>query len=104
MYAVVRETTFAPDEPIYESPAFQQFQREHASLPGYQGTVVVDVGGGRFVTLTLWRTAEDMSAAREVMGPVAERVLNSLMTAPSRLYGTGPVVVNDLVQLRQDTE
>lgn len=98
MYAVARETTYSPDMPIHQTSEFQDFQREHAKLGGYLGTVVVDVGAGRYLTLTLWRTAEDMNAAREAMGPLVERTLNPLMTVPAKLLGTGPVVVNDLTE------
>jgi len=104
MYAVFRETSYAPDKPIYESQEFQEFQQVHANRRGYQGTVVADVSGGRFLTLTLWETAEDMDSAREDLGPVVERLLNPLMTSPSKLHGTGPVVVNDLVQTRKDSK
>ena len=96
MHAVIRETHYAPGEAIYQSRNFEEFQHAHANLRGYVGSVMVDVGEGRFLTLTLWRTAEDMAAAREAMGPVVERTLNPLMTAPAKLVGTGPVVVNDL--------
>jgi hypothetical protein len=96
MHAVVRETSYAPEMPLIHTPEFREFQREHANRNGYLGTVVVDVGGGRFLTLTLWQTAEDLTAAREIMAPVVERTLNPLMTSPAKLLGTGPVVVNDL--------
>ena len=72
-------------------------------MRGYAGTVVVEAGGGRFLTLTLWDTAEDMDAAREAMEPVVERHLNSLMTAPARLLASGSVVFNDLVQTGNDS-
>lgn len=103
MHAVIRETSYASDKPIYETDEFQQFQNEHARLRGYLGTVVVDVGGGRFVTLTLWQTAEDKDAAREVMGPVVQRFLEPLMTSPAKLLGTGSVVANDLVEPQKDS-
>lgn len=96
MHAVVRETHYDPGMSIYETREFEEFQREHANLEGYEGTVVVDVGAGRFLTLTLWRTANDMTAAREAMVPVVERTLEALMASPAKLLGTGPVVVNDL--------
>lgn len=96
MHAVVRETTYAAGTQIEETDAFQQFQDAHASLPGYSGTVVVNAGNGRFYTLTLWESAEAMAAAREAIGPMVTRALEPLMTEPSRLLGTGPVVVNDL--------
>ncbi|MGH8671873.1 MAG: hypothetical protein ACREUA_07535 [Burkholderiales bacterium] len=101
MYAVIRETSYAPDKPIYESQEFREFQQAHAHLRGYTGTVVADVGSGRFLTLTLWETAEDMVSARETIGPVVQRLLDPLMAAPSKLLGTGPVVVNDLVHVQR---
>lgn len=95
MYAVLRETSYSPDKPFYQSQQFQQFQQEHSRLHGYHGTIVVETGPGQFITLTLWQTSEDMTAAREVMGPVVERLLNPLMISPAKLLGTGAVVVND---------
>ena len=97
MYAVARETTYIPGAPVFRSPEFLEFQEAHAKRPGYRGTVVVDVGEGRYVTLTLWQTADDMNAAREALSPIVQRLLEPLMMAPSVLLGTGPVVVNDLV-------
>lgn len=104
MYAVFRETSYAPDQPIMESPHFREFQQAHASRRGYLGTVVAEVGGGRFLTLTLWETAEDMDEAREALCPLIDRLLNPLMTAPSKLLGTGRVVVNDLVKTLGNSE
>lgn len=96
MHAVIRETTYPEGMSIDQVPEFQEFQRAHANLSGYMGTVVVDTGAGRFLTLTVWRTAEEMSAARDAMGPIVERTVNPLMTSPAKLLGTGRVVVNDL--------
>jgi hypothetical protein len=100
MYAVVRETSYSPDTPINERQEFRQFQQEHSRLDGYKGTIVVDAGSGRFITLTLWQESEKMIAAREHMGPVVERLLNPLMISPAKLLGTGPVVVNDITDNR----
>jgi hypothetical protein len=97
MHAVFRETTYAPDQSLVDRPEFQEFQKAHASRRGYKGTIVADVGGGRFVTMTLWETADDMNAARQALGPVVERLLSPLMTSPSKLYGTGRVVTSDLI-------
>lgn len=96
MYAVVRETSYSPDKPIYQSQQFQEFQQEHSRLHGYQGTIVVDTVPGRFITLTLWRTSEDMTAAREAIAPVVERLLNPFMISPAKLLATGAVVFNDI--------
>lgn len=104
MYAVFRETSYAPAKPIYERSEFREFQTMHAHRRGYRGTVVAEVGGGRYLTVTLWETADDMAAAREALGPVVQRLLDPLMTSPSELLGTGPVVVNDLAQVQRDAK
>lgn len=96
MYAVFRETTYPADLAIPDSPEFQEFQAAHAERPGYKGTVVTDIGDGRYLTVTLWETAGDMHAAREALGPVVQRLLDPIMSEPSRLLGTGRVVVNDI--------
>jgi len=97
MYAVFRETHYAEGERIQDTPQFRAFHRAHAERPGYVGTAVTDVGGGRLLTMTLWRTEDDMHAARAALGPVIGQLLEPLMTAPSTLLGTGRVVVGDLV-------
>lgn len=74
MYAVFRESTYAPGRPIQEAPQFREFQAAHAKQPGYKGTIVTDVGAGRYLTMTLWEP---------------------------QLLGTGQVVVNDLGAVRQ---
>ena len=96
MHAVVRETNYDPDAPIHERREFQEFQEAHARQPGYRGTIVVNAGDGRFITLTLWERADDMAAARSAMTPIVARLLDPLMTSPARLVATGPVVVSDL--------
>lgn len=103
MYAVIRETTYHTSRPFHESDEFQAFQRAHADQKGYRGTTVTDVGDGRFITITFWETAADMRSARDALGPVVERLLNPMMTAPTKLYGTGQVVVNDLMHYQVDS-
>jgi hypothetical protein len=100
MYAVFREATYPEGKAIQDTPEFREFQEIHARRPGYVGTVVVDAGGGRYLTVTLWRTLEDMNAAREALGPVVERTLNRLMVSPSTLLGTGKVVISDVGDMR----
>jgi len=96
MHAVIRETTYAPERALEDMPEFAAFQAAHAARQGYCGTIVTRVDDGRYVTLTLWASAADMDAAREALGPVVQRLLKPLMTAPTQLYGTGKVVVADL--------
>jgi len=98
MHAVIRETNYTPEKPIYQSEAFKEFQQAHADLKGYQGTIVVEIEPGRFITLTVWKSTEEMAAGLQAMGPVVQRTLNPLLKSPAKLIGTGPVVVNDLTQ------
>ena len=96
MYAVVRETTYPADTPLGDRPEFQAFQEAHSALRGYRGTVVTHVGVGRFITVTLWETPDDMAAAREAIGPAVGQLIEPLMTAPSVLIGTGEVAYSDV--------
>ena len=98
MHAVVRETYYDPTEPFYDTQAFEEFQALHSKQRGYDGTLVVDAGNGRYLTITLWHTPDDMDAARQELGPVVQRLLGPLMVGSSELLGTGKVVANDLVQ------
>ncbi len=96
MYAIVRETTYDPARLARGTGQFEEFQSLHARLPGYRGTVVVDAGGGRWLTLNLWESAEHAAAALPPMVPVVQRLLEPMMVAPSRVVGSGPIVVADL--------
>lgn len=96
MHAVVRETNYPPELTLQDTAAFKQFQDAHASRPGYLGTVVTQLGAGRYITVTLWATANDMDAARDALGPVVQEMLNPAMTEPSKLHGTGEVVFTDI--------
>lgn len=96
MYSVVRETTYPADTRLGDRPEFQAFQDAHSALHGYRGTVVTHVGGGRYITVTLWETLDDMNAARETIGPAVDTFIAPLMAAPSRLIGTGEVAYTDI--------
>lgn len=104
MYAVFRQTRYAEGEPIRDTPQYRAFHRAHADQPGYVGTTVAAVGGGRLLTVTLWRTEHDMQAAQAALGPMIGQLLEPLMTAPSILLGTGPVLVGDLVGVDAGSE
>ena len=96
MYAVFRENTYPTEFDPNTNSNFQEFQQAHAGQQGYRGTIVADAGGGRFLSITLWETQDEMKSAREALGPVVGRLLDPLMASPSKLLGTGKVVVNDL--------
>jgi hypothetical protein len=47
--------------------------------------------------LNLWESEAHGAAALSVLGPEAARVLNQLMSKPSELIATGPVISTDLI-------
>lgn len=98
MHAVFRENFYPPDLKVHADPGFREFQRIHAEQNGYLGSIVSDVGAGRYLSITLWASEEDMDAAREALGPVVQHLIEPLMAAPSKLLGTGRVVEDDLTE------
>jgi hypothetical protein len=98
VYAVFRENTYPNDIEINRHPNFREFQQTHGEQPGYLGTVVSHIGDGRYLSITLWATEADMKAARETLGPVVGSLIDPLMVSPSKLLGTGRVVVNDIIK------
>jgi hypothetical protein len=96
MYAVVRDNQFDPQRWADGQDQVRAFQAEHARQPGYCGTVVVDVGDGRQLSFTLWRSRAEAEAARGSLGPTIGRTLEPLMARPSVLLGVGEVVYEDL--------
>ena len=102
MHAVIRETTYSLDVPLAERPEFKAFQDKHAALPGYRGTIVTHLGNGRHITVTLWDTADHMNAARETIGPAVKALIEPIMTAPTKLIGTGEVAYADIGAYSRD--
>jgi hypothetical protein len=100
MYAVIRDNTLEPRNNSQEADSFRQFQAAHAAQPGYSGSVVVDLGEGRQVSLTLWRSEAEAEAARVALGPVIKRTLQPIMQRPSTLIGRGKVLFNDVLDDR----
>jgi hypothetical protein len=102
MFAVVRETFYPADKPLEQRPEFKAFQNAHAALPGYVGTIVTHLGDGRHLTVTLWDTAKHMNAARDAIAPAVKTLIEPIMTAPTRLVGTGDVTYADISTERND--
>jgi hypothetical protein len=97
MYAIIRENCFAVDSPLEQISEFQEFQKAHANVKGYIGSIVVEAGEGRYESITVWASNTDMNAAREALGPVVGRLLEPLMTRPSEVVGAGRVVFQDVM-------
>src|SRR5262245_41451372 len=96
MYAVVRDDTFDPEKLARGSGHIAEFRSAHAARPGYRGSIVVDAGSGRQLTLTLWNSQAEAEASRVALGPVIRRALEPLMAKPSTLVGLGEVIFDDL--------
>lgn len=99
LHAIVREAVYDPAQLAAGQDALDEFQEAHEGQPGYHGTLVVDAGDGRWLTVNLWESAEQARAALPEMGPVVERLLEPMMAEPSELLGQGPVVLTDLPDL-----
>jgi heme-degrading monooxygenase HmoA len=96
MYALVREATLRPDAQEPYLAARAEFDAFHAQLEGFHGSVVLDAGEGRRITVALWESEQAYQAATPAMGAQAERLVNPYLTAPSRVIYQGPVVADHL--------
>jgi len=94
MFAVVREATYDSDKKARGGKQIEEFARIRAQQPGYRGTVTVDAGSGRTLTIALWET-EQQQAASEKLGPEAQRLMAPLWTTPAQVIGSGEVIHND---------
>ena len=92
MYAVLRLTTYDQERLAAGADRVAEFDRLHSAQPGFLGSAVVDLGGGRRFFLNLWESAAAAEAGRQALGPVVDDLLGPLMAAPSQLLGAGPVI------------
>ena len=92
MYAVLRLTTYDPERLAAGADRVAEFDRLHSAQPGFLGSAVVDLGGGRRFFLNLWESAAAAEAGRQALGPVVDDLLGPFMAAPSQLLGAGPVI------------
>ncbi|MPZ12923.1 MAG: hypothetical protein GEU73_00590 [Chloroflexi bacterium] len=98
MYAVARFNTYDTDKLAQGREQLAEFQELHSRQPGYRGAIIVDTGRGRWLTVNLWETQEQATAALPALVPVVQRLLEPMMAEPSQVIGTGPVVLTDLVR------
>lgn len=96
MYAILRDSIYDTARLAQASETMTEFQDRHSSQPGYRGSIVVDAGDGRRLTLTIWETENHAAVARSVLEPEVRHLLNPLLTRPSQLVGMGQVTAIDL--------
>jgi hypothetical protein len=96
MYAVLRLNSFDPDKLAGSTDQLEEFDRIHASQPGFAGSIVVDLGSGRRFMVNLWQNEDASKAAFERLMPEVDRLLTPLLADPSQFMGAGPVIAADL--------
>jgi hypothetical protein len=96
MYAVLRLNSFDAAKLAVSTDRLNAFDKVHAAQPGFLGSVVVDLGAGRRFALNLWESEQHSVAARQVLAPAVQHLLEPLMSAPSQLIGSGTVLSSDL--------
>ncbi|GAB3061438.1 hypothetical protein GCM10027053_24670 [Intrasporangium mesophilum] len=92
MYAVVRLNAWDDAKRAAAVDDVAEFDRIHSEQPGFLGSLVVDLGDGRTVIVNLWESEKQATSALPVVGPAVGRMLEPLMTEPSRLVGAGEVI------------
>jgi hypothetical protein len=98
MFAVVREATYDAKKKANGSKQLEEFARIRAQQAGYRGTVTLEAGDGRTLTLALWESKEQQEAASAKLAPEAQRLMGPLWTTPARIVGSGEVTQNDLTK------
>lgn len=96
MQAVVRRAHYEPAALAASAETMAEFERVHAAQPGFAGNIVVDLGDGERLLVTLWEDEGAATAARTTLGPRVQELLGPLENMPSELVGAGPVVRSDL--------
>ena len=91
MYAILRKANYDTARLAGAAKELEEFQEIHASQPGFRGTMEIDAGAGERFILNLWESEEYAAAALPRMIPVAQRLLEPLMTGRSQLLAEGPV-------------
>ena len=101
MYAVVRDNQYDPVKLAQGQTGLDEFQALHDRQPGSLGTLVVDAGNGRWITINVWESQEQAMAALPGLIPEVERLIEPVLAAPSQLIVAGPVRVDTLLRHRQ---
>ncbi len=96
MYAILRQLHYDQTRLASASAELKEFQRLHASQPGYRGSLSIDLGGGRRFVMNLWDTEAQAMKGRDALIPVVRRLVEPLLASPAEFVGAGHVVESDL--------
>jgi deazaflavin-dependent oxidoreductase (nitroreductase family) len=96
LYAVVRDNQYDAGKLPQGQAGLDEFQALHDRQPGSLGTVIVDAGNNRWITINLWESQEQAMAALPGLIPQVQRLIEPVLAEPSRLIAAGPVLVNTL--------
>lgn len=102
MYVVVREVLLK-DEEAYNT-AHHEFARILAQQPALRGTISLDAGDGRHVSIAVWDSAADSEAAGPTLGPHYMRLLAPHTASQGRIVYEGPLVSETLMARQQSGE
>jgi hypothetical protein len=97
-FAIIRVNNFDHEKLSQGDEKFEEFQRIHSSMRGYRGSIVVDAGDGRLVTINLWQSQEHAMHAMEALLPELQRLIEPMLSGPSQLVGVGVIIASDLEQ------
>ena len=98
MFAVVREATYDAKKRASGGKQLEEFARLRDQQAGYRGTVTVEAGDGRTLSLALWESKEQQEAASAKLAPEAERLMGPLWITSARVLGSGEVSHNGLTK------
>lgn len=96
MYAVVRVNQYNAARLANAQAQLDEFQALHDRQRGALGTLIVDAGDQRWITINLWQSQAEAMAALPTLVPEVQRVVEPLLAAPSELIGAGLVRLNTL--------
>jgi|ERR671933_409290 hypothetical protein len=100
MYGVIRVNQYDPAKLAEGQVQLDEFQALHDRQPGALGTLIVDAGDNRWITINLWESQERATAALPGLVPEVRRLLEPLLAGPSQLIAAGPVRLNTVTGLR----
>jgi hypothetical protein len=98
MYAAIRESQLRDGVGQPNQAARTEFAALRHQQPGHRGSLSIDIGNGRILTIGLWDSQEAADAASPILRPEMERLLLPELTGPPEITAQGTVLGNDLTR------